>query len=61
MGRAGAGQHEAGKAAARQRRTRGMAYSGAEAAGALHMAGKSGAARRVEEQRRPGLEEEDED
>jgi hypothetical protein len=36
------GQRGVGKAAVRQRRTRGMAQSGAEAAGALHMAGKSG-------------------
>jgi hypothetical protein len=36
------GQRGVGKAAAKQRGTRGMAQSGAEAAGALHMAGKSG-------------------
>jgi hypothetical protein len=36
------GQRGVGKAVARQRRTRGMAQSGAEAAGALNMAGKSG-------------------
>jgi hypothetical protein len=35
------GQRGVGKAAARQRRTRGMAQSGMKAAGALHMAGKS--------------------
>jgi hypothetical protein len=35
-------QRGVGKVLARQRRTRGMAQSGAEAAGALHMAGKSG-------------------
>jgi hypothetical protein len=42
VGKAGAGQRGVGKAAARQRRMRGMAQSGAEAAGALHMASKSG-------------------
>jgi hypothetical protein len=42
MGRVGAGQREPGKAAARRGRTCGMPQSGAEAAGALHMAGKSG-------------------
>jgi hypothetical protein len=42
MGRVGAGQREAGKAAARRGRTRGMPQSGFGAMGARHMAGKRG-------------------
>jgi hypothetical protein len=42
VGRVGAGQREAGKAAARRGRTRGMPQSGSGVVGARHMAGKSG-------------------
>jgi hypothetical protein len=42
MGRVGAGQCEAGKAAARQGKTRGTTQCGSGAVGAQHMAGKSG-------------------
>jgi hypothetical protein len=42
VGRVGAGQREAGKAAARRGRTRGVPQSGSIVMGAWHMAGKSG-------------------
>jgi hypothetical protein len=51
VGRAEAGQRGVGKAAARQGRARGLVQSGAGAAGALHMAGRTAAAR---EQRNRG-------
>jgi hypothetical protein len=42
VGRVGAGQREAGKAAAKRGRTHGMPQSGSGAVGARHMASKSG-------------------
>jgi hypothetical protein len=55
MGRAGAGQREAGEAAARRGRARGIAQSGAGAVGARHMAGKSGGASGRETEEKEGL------
>jgi hypothetical protein len=46
----------AGRRRARRRRARGTAQSGAGAAGARHRAGVSAVGRRVEKQRRRGLE-----
>jgi hypothetical protein len=58
---AGAGQRRVGKVSARQGRARGVAQSGSRAVGAWHMAGKCSGDASAEKQRRPGLEEEDED
>jgi hypothetical protein len=52
VGEAGAASTGSGKAAARQGKTHGRAQSGAGAVWALHMAGRSSAARQAEEQRR---------
>jgi hypothetical protein len=61
VGEAGTGQRGVGKAAARQGRARGMAQSGSGAAVRGTWLARAAAMRRAEKQRRPGLEEEDED
>jgi hypothetical protein len=54
VGRAGAGQREAGEAAARRGRARGMAQSGAGAMGTRHMASKIGGASGRETEEKEG-------